>query len=83
MLEPSDLGLQTLVRQGGSGSGAAIDLSEVPSALKCALTGKLMRDAAELPCCKKVRVTLDIKLFPPYRSSPSFRTFLLFMFNLS
>ena len=34
--------------------GLKIDLSEAPVRLKCQLTGQLLREAVELPCCRQV-----------------------------
>ncbi len=62
ILEPSNIGLQTLVRQGGSTSTNAytIDPNEIPQNLKCAFSNTILRDASLLPCCGKVSYNIDI-----------------------
>lgn len=55
IVESSEDGYNRLVKHGGAtASTSTIDMSQVPNLLKCALSGKLLRDPVTLPCCGKV-----------------------------
>jgi hypothetical protein len=51
IFEPSSSGLDQLKRDTQS---SKILLSEVPTHLKCSLTGNLLTEAVEMPCCHKL-----------------------------
>ena len=54
-IAPSQSEYQRLVKEGGLTTALSnIDMSKVPSQLKCAHTGKLLEDAVSLPCCNKI-----------------------------
>jgi hypothetical protein len=51
IFEPSASGLDQIKRDT---QFSKLNLSEVPDHLKCSLTGALLTEAVELPCCKKI-----------------------------
>ena len=42
-----------IVAEGGLANTKNIDMSKLPTALKCAVSGKILEDAVSLPCCRK------------------------------
>lgn len=51
ILAPSKEEYDQLVKEGGVG---IVDISKAPMHLKCPLSGSLLIDAVQLPCCYKV-----------------------------
>lgn len=51
IFEPSLAGLDQIKRDN---QYAKLNLADVPAHLKCALSGALLTEAVELPCCKKI-----------------------------
>ena len=53
-IAPSQSEYQRLVAEGGLTSALkGIDMSKLPTGLKCAITGKILEDAVRLPCCQR------------------------------
>lgn len=54
LFESSSTGRDMLKRDADTHLNTNIDLSIVPSTLKCAFSNNLLKDAVSLPCCKKI-----------------------------
>jgi hypothetical protein len=60
VIESSQSGLRRLEREGDLET--KVDPSEAPDHLRCAFSGQLLKEAVELPCCKKVYYFIYILL---------------------